>query len=315
MAADDVRSVGVERLLFLRSLSIARHEGPEAVKIAAAMRDVHFARGRELFAIGDASGEVFFLVKGSVQMTAPGTPPWVFVAPAVVGALDSFAGRPRTRRGVATSETHALVLSHGDWLAVLEEHTDFAREVLLGLARMLGRMCLAVPGDGGFRGAPARAGGSAPRALGLFDRTVALRRLPLFSAAGVEATVRLAGLAEEIALAPGDVLFREGDPCDALDVVVGGVIEAARAAPPLEAAFGPGAIVGGASVIALSTQPFGAHAPLGAHARDEGATVLRMRKDDVLDVMEDHFELTRAMLSAINAERDDLMGRHGVIEP
>jgi len=38
----------------------------------------------------------------------------------------------------------------------------------------------------------------------------------------------------------------------------------------------------------------------------------RLRKDDLFDVMEDHFELTRALLGEINAEQGELMARHGV---
>src|SRR5260221_7029041 len=112
--AGEERPVGVERLLFLRSLATARMDGPEAIQMAGAMRDVFFRRGQELFAIGEPSGDVFFLVKGSVQMTAPGAPPWDFDAPAIVGAFDSFAERPRARRGVATSDLHALALAHTD---------------------------------------------------------------------------------------------------------------------------------------------------------------------------------------------------------
>ncbi len=304
MAAGDDRPVSVERLLFLRSLA-TRLDGPEAIQIAAAMHDVYFKRGEQLFGIGEASGDVFFVVRGSVTMSAPGAPPWEFDAPAVVGALDSFAGRPRARRGVATSDVHALALSHTDWLAVLEEHHEYACETVQSLAGALSRMRLGLDGDGGFPD-PAPDGGPLTSGLNPLEKMLALRRVPLLRAAGAEATLRLCELAEEVELGPGGVLFREGDPCDALHAVAGGVIVIERASPPLRAAFGPGAIVGGAAAMGVGQQPFEARA-----RPSERAVVLQVRKDDVLDVMEDHFGLARSLLGCINAERDELMRRHG----
>jgi CRP-like cAMP-binding protein len=304
--ADDEQKVGVERLLFLRSLPTARPDGPEAVQIAAAMRDVHYRRGEPLFEIGEPSGDVFFLVKGSVRMTAPGAPDWDFEAPAIVGALDSFVGRPRTRRGVATSDTHALALSHADWLAVAEEHFDFAREAVQRLAGTVARMHLAIAGDGGFGEAK---GDPVPRVTGLdlLARTLALRAIPVFHAAGVQAILRLAELCAEVDLGPGEALFVEGEGCETVDVVVSGEVAIERAEPPLRASFGPASLVGGIGTIAVERHAFRAIAT-------EGAVVLRLRKDDVFDVMEDHFELTRAYFRAINVERSELMSRHGVFE-
>jgi CRP-like cAMP-binding protein len=303
--ADDEQRVGVERLLFLRSLSLARG-GPEAAQIAAAMRDVRFARGERLFEIGAESSEIFFLVKGSARMSAPpesGAAPWDFEAPAVIGALDAFAGRPRTRRAVATSDTHALALAHTDWLAVLEEYVDFARESVLRIAGALHRHRATLPNHGGFP-APDPPRATLATGLGLLERALAARESPLFRAAGVQATLRLVELASEIALRPGEVLFREGASCDAMDLITSGLVAIERRGPPLSASFGPGSLVGGCSLVATARYPFTAIAP-------EGAVVLRMRKDDLFDVMEDHFSLTRALLRAINAEREQVMREHG----
>jgi CRP-like cAMP-binding protein len=189
---------------------------------------------------------------------------------------------------------------------VLEEHPDFARESALGLAASLGHVRLGVPGDGGYATLTAAEGEATP-GLDRIGKTLALRRLALFRDAGVEATLRLAQMAEEIALGAGDALFHEGEASDALHVVAGGVIEASRAAPPLAAAFGAGALVGGAAAMGLDAHPFTARAR-------QAAVVLRLRRDDVLDVMEDHFALTRSLLGAINREREEVMTRHGWTE-
>lgn len=309
MAADDDRQVGVERLLFLRSLPMSRPNGPEAIQIAAAMRDVHFRRGQRIFSIGEKSGDVFFLVKGSVRMVAPGMTPWEFEAPAVVGALDSFAGRPRTRDGIATAEVHALALKHTDWLAVLEEHFDFARESMLRLAAALTQMRVAVPGNAGF---PPVADDGPPTTplstgLGLLDKTMALRAQPVFKGAGVQATLRLVELCTEIDLLPGGELFHEGALSEAVYAIVSGVVDIERATPPLRASFRPGSLVAGAAALGAVRHGFTARAP-------HGAVVLALRKDDIFDVMEDHFEVTRSIIGAINQEREEIMSLHGSAE-
>ena len=304
MPAEDEARLGVERLLFLRSLSAARPGGVEALQLAAAMRDVYFKRGQRLFAAGEPSGDIFFVVAGAVRMEASGVEPWEFEAPAVVGALDSFAGGRRTRTGLATRETHALVLAHTDWLAVLEEHFDFARDSVVRRSAALLRMHLGIPEDGGYRAVEAPGSPPATR-LGLVERTLALQELPALQAAGVQATLRLAELCEELELEPEQVLFREGEEAEAIDLVAGGVIAIAGGAPPLRAAFGRGSLVGGAAAIGAPRQAFTARAA-------GRAVVLRVRKDDLFDVMEDHFELTRALLGEINAEQGELMARHGV---
>ncbi len=306
MAHEDDPRLGVERLLFLRSLAASRPGGPEAAQLAAAMRDVYFDRGQRLFAAGEPSGDIFFVVRGAVRMEAPGEAPWDFEAPAVVGALDSFAGVRHTRTGVAARATHALALSHEDWLAVLEDSSDFTRDFVLRRSAALLRMHLGLAGDGGYGAAAPPAARLATR-LGLLDRTLALQELPVFRAAGVQATLRLAELATEIDLEPGETLFGEGDEASAVDVVAGGVIAVERVAPPLRAAFGRGSLVGGAAAVGALRQAFTARAV-------EGAVVLRVRKDDVFDVMEDHFELSRALLGEINAEQRALMARHGKLE-
>jgi CRP-like cAMP-binding protein len=302
MAAGDERPVGIERLLFLRSLSMGAGEGPEVLQVAGAMREVFFERAQEIFAIGDPAGDIFFLVRGSVRMTAPGAPPWDFDAPAIVGVFDAFAGRPRSRRAVATSDLHALSLAYADWLAVLEENHELACEAVLRVAAMLRRTRLGIAGDGGHD--PPAPAGPAAAGLGSFARTRALRRLPILRDASVEVTLRLAELAQEIDLAPGEVLFREGDPGETLSAVASGLVAVERADPPLRAVFGPGALVGGAAAVGLGPHPFTARAELPT-------VVLRLHRDDVLDLMEDHFDLTRGLLSAIGAEREELMRRYG----
>src|SRR5260370_19310301 len=107
MPAESERAFSVERLLFLRSLPIAKPNSVAAQQIAASMRDVYFRRGERLFSLGEPADHIYFLVAGSARMSAPEAKDWDFDAPAVIGALDAFVQRPRTRDAIATTDTHA----------------------------------------------------------------------------------------------------------------------------------------------------------------------------------------------------------------
>jgi MFS family permease len=66
---------------------------------------------------------------------------------------------------------------------------------------------------------------SAARAQALAARVALLERLEIFAAASRPILERLAALASEVAFASGDEIIREGDPADALYVLVAGEVE------------------------------------------------------------------------------------------
>ncbi len=80
----------------------------------------------------------------------------------------------------------------------------------------------------------------------------ALRSAPLFARLPDEDLSRLSTLAEPLSLAPGDLLLREGDPGDALYVVVSGDLEVTKKSGSAEISLnrvGPGTIQGEMSAI------------------------------------------------------------------
>jgi CRP-like cAMP-binding protein len=140
----------------------------------------------------------------------------------------------------------------------------------------------------------------APRAIGLAAQQ-ALAATPLF--AGLSSAL-LESLVEHLALVPlerGDVLFREGEPSDALYVVVEGEVSVRAAGPPpIELArLGPGAFLG--EVALLTDQPRAATALALAPAE-----LLRIDRDTLAAVLGAHGDLLRAVLRFV---RDRLVDR------
>src|SRR5438093_7531159 len=79
-----------------------------------------------------------------------------------------------------------------------------------------------------------------------------LRSAPLFAQLPADDLARLAEMAEPMTLAPGDLLIREGDPGDAMYVIVAGQLDVSKLSGGVEvqlAREGPGSIQGEMSAI------------------------------------------------------------------
>src|SRR2546422_3080524 len=79
--------------------------------------------------------------------------------------------------------------------------------------------------------------------LTLVERTAFLKSMRMLSSIPLEALAELAGRAREIHCAPGDVVFREGDPNRGTFFVVDGLLEQRRGRALL-AVFRPGSAIG-----------------------------------------------------------------------
>lgn len=79
------------------------------------------------------------------------------------------------------------------------------------------------------------------------ERVAHLRHVPLFSATPDHVLAGLATALDEVQLASGEVLMREGDVEDWLYVVISGTVEVVR--PDRRVELGPGSVVGELAVL------------------------------------------------------------------
>lgn len=123
-----------------------------------------------------------------------------------------------------------------------------------------------------------------------------------------EGRLRLAGLAQRVALAPGEVLMREGEPGDAFYLLVHGVLrveaEDLSAQPRRVGTIEPGAVLGEIGVV--TSEPRTATV-----TADTAAEVLRFELLGVLAVLKDYpqvlAELNRLGLERSEATLEQLM--------
>ena len=119
-----------------------------------------------------------------------------------------------------------------------------------------------------------------------------LRRIPLFAGLDDAELARLAAVAETVELGAGDVLIREGDAGDALFVVLAGELSVTKRSGKLDvplAVVGPGEVQGELAVLEGR--------PRTATVRAVGpATLLRLRRDALLDVLGRQPELALSLL-------------------
>lgn len=119
-----------------------------------------------------------------------------------------------------------------------------------------------------------------------------LRRIPLFAGLDDAELARLAAVADTVELDAGDVLIREGDAGDALFVVLAGELAVTKRSGKVDvplAVVGPGEVQGELAVLEGR--------PRTATVRTVGpATLLRLRRDALLDVLGRQPELALSLL-------------------
>lgn len=130
--------------------------------------------------------------------------------------------------------------------------------------------------------------------MDLIEKVFLLREVSLFADLGGEHVALLAAATEERDVGVGEALTREGEPPDALNLVVRGRVEPAEAAEGGDGDGGPGTSLGSWSLV----DPAPAHATVRAA---EPARVLRLVRADFQEILLDHPDLALVLLEALAA--------------
>lgn len=283
----------VERELFLRTM-IGR-KLPAARELARQLRAFSVEPGEFLYRAGDVADEVYFVVRGTIALSRPGGPERELGPGSMLGIFDVEHDRPRVRSARALDKVELLALSAEDRLELLEDSFEHTRAVIARMAAgldELGRY-------GGQALEPAHTLAPRDEPLPLIERVFTLRDTPAFRRATIQALVSLAPAADELRLAAGEVLFQPGEARGVLFVVVAGCLELTRADGGKERYASASLLGGGAALCAaLARQSACALSP---------AVVLRLREEDLYDVMEDHFELARSVMRYLATEQEEAL--------
>jgi CRP-like cAMP-binding protein len=299
MAIED-RAERIRRELFLRVLTPAKPPPAVARAMASAMKEVHYAAGDVVYRQGEASIMVYFISEGVMECIAEGEPPRQFAPGSVVGILDVNLLRPRARTAYAKTDLVALVLEAEDWLEILEDNLSFMADSRRIVSGTLHDMVLELAPDGAFpRVELPDEEETRPVLEGtMVERLVVLRESYHFEHASVQALVELARRGELVRLARTETLWIPGGAGRRVALILSGILDVERRlAPIVQASFGRADLVLGAAAFAGTLNEY------VVSARTD-ALVLVLSWSDIDDVVEDHFDLVRAMFYGSSIERE-----------
>ena len=294
-------TAAIERELFLRQFTPVPPPKEVARVISRAMREVDLAAGTVLFETGEPARDLYFIVEGEVQLV--GETSTVFRRGAIVGIIDANSQRPYTRKAVALSNVHLLILPYSEWLDVLEDFPGFFAVTRDTMGELLHREISALAPGGGFPPPPPLNADSAPLSLSVLGRLLALREVQIFSTASVQALIELAERSHTLSVLAGEGVAPVGGLFGKLLVVLNGEITARRDGPPMvSASFGKHQLVLGAAAFGASVNEYRLTA-----TRD--SVLISLAVEDLDDVAEDHFDLVRSFLRATALERETFLAR------
>ena len=302
----------VEHELFLRSFLALSPEPKVMQQLRPLMHDAEFRPGEVIYRAGEPSSHAFFIVNGTARLTAPGATDWEFGSESVIGILDGLLERPYTRTAQATSRCRLISLAMSDYFDVLEDNFEYARRMIVFAAARHNEMAVTYTPDSVFATrdptTPQLPEALGAGALNTIERLLALRATRFVQRAPIQALASLAQLSERQTFARGSTLFRIGDPAPDLHVLVAGSVRVHRPSPAVEASFSPVRLLAGAAALGYEEHYYEAIA-------ETDVTTLRIAKEDLFDVAEDHFGLARALFAYSSLERERVMDLRQVRAP
>jgi CRP-like cAMP-binding protein len=298
----EVLTSRIEREVFFRTFIRGPKPPPGFAKqLIDAMQEDFYPAGSIIYQKGARSEFIHYVVRGKVELIAEGMRPFSFGSRSAIGGLDAFQDQPYSRTAVAIEDTVCLRVKIEDYFDIMEDNFEFAKLMLAALYRASEELSRQLTPEQIYPelGAAPPIDLAAGARLGLVERLILIRSVRVFQRVRLQPLVRLAQLADERRLDPGERLWSEKGSSEAIWIVAAGRVGVTRDEPPFSALFGPGNAVATLAVVG------GLDAVYSARALDH-VLALRVPKEDLVDVMEDHSELVRGLLAFAAAERSRL---------
>ena len=143
--------------------------------------------------------------------------------------------------------------------------------------------------------------------LTVIEKVMVLQTVDIFSEVSTEQLSHLASVSEEVSFDAEQTFYEEGDPSNAMYLVLEGRIRLHRGSLEVTVA-GP-------------REPFGTWSLFDEEPRVTSATaledsrLLRIDKEDFIDLLADHVEITQGVLKAMVKRLRGLAGRVGASRP
>ena len=287
----------------LRRLPLFRFTSiDELFLVASSGRQVRHEPGSVIYEGGRVATDLEFLLDRTVTRTGAEITEELS-GPATIGFDEVFEGVPQKATVRAAGIAISLSLPLEAFLGLLSESTELAQGIF--------RQLLDEPGGGAWRRV-IRGVVHAPSAARLRDglqpieKVLVLEEVPVFSRATSEQLAALAGIAREVRIAEGDVLFRESD-APAIHMVLEG-----------ELSLEP--MAGGEPMHVAAGDAVGVYETLGGleaggwrgHVTRAGVT-LRIEREGLFDLLADQIDLLQGLFSALQRTREHERSRETAV--
>jgi CRP-like cAMP-binding protein len=290
-----------ERVLYLRSIPVAATQPADVLHvIASQLQPCEFEAGAAVQKEGSPVLSMHLFVGGKVKLLRGGVEVGELAPPQSLGFLGILARGEASYDAIASEPTRSLELRTSALIEVMEDHFSLFVAALRYVAERLLAELMELPSEAlslPFTDEP-----EPPHALDLVERIFYLRQIGAFSRANVNAlTVMSRGLTER-RYAPGDVLFRAGEPSGPAPMLVSGRLRCTTPDGARSFRYGPGTIAGGVESLAERPRWFDAVA-------ETRVVVLEGHTDKLLDIFEDNFAMAIEFLAAVSSYLQLVLGR------
>jgi HEAT repeat protein len=144
----------------------------------------------------------------------------------------------------------------------------------------------------------------------LLSRILVLEQVDFFAGLQIDDVAAIAGIAEERSAAPGEVLYREGEPGDSLIVIVRGRVLLSRSGHPV-IELGSGESIGQVSFLDRGPRPTTAVVSDDPH----GADLIVVGNDVLMDLVTDRPGLTRGLFAVLGKRLRKVIDSQGGATP
>lgn len=291
-------SLQAERIVMLKSFSFFESVEPELLAAYVRHSELkHYPPGAVVFEEGRPVDRVAMLVDGAVAVERQGHFVRTMEDRSSVGFLAMMAGLSDGLHARATRHSTILMVPGQVLLEVIEESFDATRRALSGLARRVIELRCQQPGAG-FSSRPSP---NPPKLRGLdvVERALHIRASMGIAEGRIDAILDLAAEADVLSHSSSHTLWSRNDACDALVILLEGVVDCATEAGT-RFSFYPGDVLGGLDVMAGTGRWYEARARTPSR-------YLAMGRDAIFDVMEDNHSIPRALLRIYAASAEQMM--------
>lgn len=296
----DTRLLRISRELFLAAFGVQQQAIDFWVldRLTSLLEEEDVQTGQVLATAGEALEYVYFMQQGAVELTRPDAAPWIFRGRWLIGALEAPLDRPLPRTVTALTDFRAMKIRPTAWVELLEDSYLLARSAIRFSSAGVAKLEERVPG-----------GLTRPRTTlpppaihdtpSVIERLAFLAEVETLRGAGVQPLAELAVVSQERDFAAGELLFERGFAHQELFIVIEGEVVAKCGDIAELWHYGPREIVCGAAC-------FGGALDWQAKASRPTRT-LSFRLEAWFELMDEHFDLVRAAISALALRREALL--------